>query len=77
MNPTIEINLKNIKKNWLYLDGLSKKNIETGAVIKANILMTESKEEGEDDEESDEEEEEDDEQKEDISGKPIYEQVKI
>ena len=36
MNPTIEINLKNIKKNWLYLDGLSKKNIETGAVIKAN-----------------------------------------
>ena len=36
MNPTIEINLKNIKKNWLYLDGLSKENIETGAVIKAN-----------------------------------------
>ena len=36
MNPTIEINLKHIKKNWLYLDGLSKKNIETGAVIKAN-----------------------------------------
>ena len=36
MNPTIEINLKNIKKNWLYLDGLSQENIETGAVIKAN-----------------------------------------
>ena len=36
MNPIIEINLKNLKKNWIYLDGLSKKNIETGAVIKAN-----------------------------------------
>ena len=32
MYPTIEINLKNIKKNWLYLDGLSKKNTETGPV---------------------------------------------
>ena len=36
MNPTIEINLKNLKKNWLYLNALSKKHIETGAVIKAN-----------------------------------------
>ena len=36
MYPTIEINLKNIKKNWLYLDRLSKKNTETGAVVKAN-----------------------------------------
>ena len=36
MYPTIEINLKNIKKNWLYLNRLSKKNTETGAVVKAN-----------------------------------------
>ena len=36
MTPTIEINLKNLKKNWLYLDRLSKSDTETGAVIKAD-----------------------------------------
>jgi len=36
MTPTIEINLKNLKKNWLYLDRLSKSETETGAVIKAD-----------------------------------------
>ena len=44
MYPTIEINLKNIKKNWLYLDRLSKKNTETGAVVKANAYGFGSKE---------------------------------
>ena len=36
MTATIKINLKNIKKNWLYLNKLSKKSTETSAVIKAN-----------------------------------------
>jgi len=36
MTAIIKINLCNIKKNWLYLNKFSKKNTETGAVIKAN-----------------------------------------
>ncbi len=36
MNGTIKINLKNVKKNWLYLNKFSKKNTEIAAVIKAN-----------------------------------------
>ena len=36
MTATIKINLSNIKKNWLYLNKLSKKSTETSAVIKAN-----------------------------------------
>ncbi len=36
MIGTIKINLKNLKKNWLYLNSITKKNTETGAVIKAN-----------------------------------------
>ena len=36
MTATIKINLSNIKKNWLYLNKLSKRSTETSAVIKAN-----------------------------------------
>ena len=36
MNGTIKINLRNVKKNWLYLNKFSKKNTEIAAVIKAN-----------------------------------------
>ena len=36
MIATVEINLGNIKKNWLYLNSLSSNKTETGAVLKAN-----------------------------------------
>ena len=36
MIATVEINLTNIKKNWLYLNKLSSKETQTGAVVKAN-----------------------------------------
>ena len=36
MTATIKINLSNIKKNWLYLNKLSKRSTETSAVIKAD-----------------------------------------
>ena len=36
MIATVEINLSNIKKNWLYLNSLSTNKTETGAVLKAN-----------------------------------------
>lgn len=36
MTAIIKINLKNIRRNWIYLNNISKTNTETGAVIKAN-----------------------------------------
>jgi len=36
MIAELEINLSNIKKNWMYLDTLSTKDTETGAVLKAD-----------------------------------------
>ena len=36
MIATLEINLDNIKRNWLYLNKISSKNAKTGVVLKAN-----------------------------------------
>ena len=36
MIGTININLKNLQKNWSYLNKFSNTSTETGAVIKAN-----------------------------------------